>query len=108
MPTTPKRRSKTPTRPRQKRAETGRTPDQEPAYVAVVRRGCTRRFARLQEHTDELPLDVVWDSRHADRRTKSGEAKTECRQAQRRHNPPFTWDAADVLVRKETRPARHR
>ena len=106
MPTTPKRRSKTPTRPRWKRAQTGRTPDQGPAYVAVVRRGSTRRFARLQKHTDELPLEVLWDSRHADRRTKLGRVKIESRRAQRRHNPPFTWDAADFLVRKETRPAR--
>ena len=106
MPTTPKRRSKTPTRPAQKRAQTGRTPDQGPAYVAVVRRGSTRRFARLQKHTDELPLEVVWDSRHDDRRTKAGRVKIESRRAQRRHDPPFSWDAADFLVRKETRPAR--
>ena len=106
MPMTPKRKSKTPTRSRQKRAQTGPTQDQGPAYVAVVRRGSTRRFARLREHTDELPLEVVWDSRHADRRTKPGQVKIESRQAQRRHDPPFTWDVADFLVRKETRPAR--
>ena len=106
MPTTPKRRSKTPTRPRQKRAPTGRTPDPGPVYVAVVRRGSTKRFARLQKHTAELPLEVVWDSRHADRRTKRDRVKIESRRAQRRHNPPFTWDVADFLVRKETRPAR--
>ncbi len=106
MPTTPKRESKTLTRPGQKQAETGRTPDQEPAYVAVVRRGSTRRFARLQKYTAELPLEVVWDSRHDDRRTKPGPVKIESRRAQRRHDPPFTWEAADFLVRKETRPAR--
>ena len=106
MPMTPKRRSKTPTRPTQKRAPMGRAPDQGPAYVAVVRRGSTRRFARLQKHTDELPLAVMWDSRHADRRTKPAPVKIESRRAQRRDNPPFTWDAADFLVRKETRPAR--
>ncbi len=106
MPTTPKRRSKTPTRPRQKRAQAGRTPNQGSAYVAVVRRGSTRRFARLQKHTDELPLEVVWDSRRADRRTKPSRVKIESRRAQRRDDPPFTWDAADFLVRKETRPAR--
>lgn len=108
MPTTPKRRPKTPTRPRQKRLPTGHSPVQGPAYVAVVRRGCTKRFVRLQKHIDELPLEVVWDSRHTDRRTKPGRVEIECRQAQRRHNPPFTWDAADFLVRKETRPARRR
>ena len=106
MPMTPKRSAKTPARPTQKRAQTGRTPDQGSAYVAVVRRGSTRRFASLQKHTDELPLEVVWDSRHNDRRTKPGRVKIESRRAQRRHDPPFTWDAADFVVRKEARPAR--
>ena len=92
-------RSKAADGPRQKRSPTHPKREQGPVSVLVVRRGSVRRFARLKKRTDELPLEVVWDRRQADRRRQQTvRAKTELRRSERRQEPPFSWGAADFLV----------
>jgi hypothetical protein len=64
----------------------------------VVRRGAIRRFDALKTRTAELPVDVTWDRRVADRRSSEGETEGGRRQNDRRQKPSFTWDLADFVV----------
>jgi hypothetical protein len=71
--------------------------EQQPIRM-VVRRGAVRRFEALKEGTADLPVEVTWDGRRADRRGVSGNIARERRRADRRRTPPFTWNVADFLV----------
>jgi hypothetical protein len=65
----------------------------------VVRHGALRRFDQLTRKTAELPVVVSWDRRQADRRPPSRQGeKTDQRKAERRKEPPFTWEVADFVV----------
>jgi len=72
----------------------------------VVRRGAIRRFDALKTRTSELPVVVTWDRRTDDRRDEGGTkgAKRNRRQADRRRQPPFTWDLADFVVVEPAKP----
>ncbi len=65
----------------------------------VVHRGALRRFDALRKRTAELPVEVVWDRREADRRTSSSSVSTGgLRQRDRRQRPSFTWELAAFVV----------
>ena len=66
--------------------------------MLVVRRGSLRRFASLKKRTDKLSLEIKWDRRLVDRRTKTAQPRTELRRNQRRGQPPFSWGTADFLI----------
>ena len=72
------------------------------AVEFVVRRGARRRYQELKEKTAALPVKVSWDRRRADRRVASGQAEAERRKADRRQNPPFTWEVGDFVVKDAT------
>ncbi len=71
----------------------------------VVRRGALRRFDKLKTKTGELPVVVLWDRRADDRRGDKADKKLkpERRYAERRREPPFTWDLADFVVVEPTK-----
>ena len=79
-----------------------------------VRRGALRRFHRLKQEAEGLPVKVEWDRRLRDRREAAASpaetpapptpTPTEQRRAERRREPPFTWRAAEFVVVDE--PAR--
>ena len=64
----------------------------------IVRRGALRRFDRLKQATETLPVDVMWDRREGQRRKSAAANTSEKRHAERRQAPRFTWDAADFAV----------
>lgn len=69
----------------------------------IVRRGALRRFHKLKQETQELPVEVTWDRRTEDRRGTppdevSTEAATDRRESDRRRKPSFTWELADFVV----------
>jgi hypothetical protein len=68
-----------------------------------VRRGALRRFHRLNQESEGLPVRVEWDRRQDERRTGRAPApeSTERRRAERRRQPPFTWRAAEFVVINE-------
>jgi hypothetical protein len=68
----------------------------------VVRRGAIRRFNALKDKTAELPVEVSWDRRLADRRVAPGDIAGERRGTDRRQAPSFTWDLADFVVVEES------
>jgi hypothetical protein len=70
---------------------------QKPVGI-VVRRGALRRFDALTRKTAELPVEIAWDRRTDTRRERSESAAVERRSADRRKQPPFTWEAADFVV----------
>ena len=70
----------------------------EPVVEIIVRRGALRRFDRLQKTITDLPVKLSWDRRLHERRTSSSGIERGQRQADRRKNPPFTWEAADFVV----------
>jgi hypothetical protein len=76
------------------------------ALRIFVRRGALRRFHRLKQDAEGLPVRVEWDRRQSDRRVDSSQAdgSAEQRQAERRREPPFTWQAGEFVVVNE-RPA---
>jgi len=73
-----------------------------------VRRGALRRFHRLKQEAEGLPVKVEWDRRMRDRRDAAAAkaetpapptpTPTEQRRAERRREPPFTWRAAEFVV----------
>ena len=71
-----------------------------------VRIGALKRFHFLKKKTADLPVSVEWDRRRTDRRTDAPSAGEPPRVAERRSNPPFTWETADfVVVEEPTTPA---
>ena len=68
-----------------------------------VRRGALRRFHRLKQESEGLPVKLEWDRRLSDRRVVSSAARgtAERRRAERRREPPFTWRAAEFVVINE-------
>lgn len=64
----------------------------------VVRRGAIRRFEALKQKTAELPVEVTWDRRIADRRSPAGDRDGGRRTTDRRQKPSFTWDLAEFVV----------
>jgi hypothetical protein len=75
-------------------------------YVVVVRRGETRLFQELQSSLDRWPegTAVVWDRRHADRRTVVQEVSIERRRRQRRAEPDSMWYSHGFVVVEATEP----
>jgi len=73
------------------------------ALRIFVRRGALRRFHRLKQDSEGLPVKVEWDRREGDRRTDVGAPPetTEQRQSERRREPPFTWEAGEFVVVNE-------
>ena len=64
----------------------------------VVRRGALRRFDALTRKTAELPVEITWDRRTAQRRAPGDIAGVERRSGDRRKEPGFTWQVADFVV----------
>ena len=64
----------------------------------IVRRGAVRRFQKLKKKTADLPVEIAWDRRTAERRTASQTTDRERRKSDRRQKPPFTWDLSDFVV----------
>ena len=62
----------------------------KPIAEIIVRRGALRRFDRLKRDASQLPVEVNWDRRVSD--------ADDPRRAERRGQPPFTWDTADFVV----------
>ena len=78
-----------------------------PAIELVVRRGASGRFDKLKKKTEHLPVSVVWDRRTTERRKASRDMESDRRSADRRAQPPFTWDLSDfVLVERSQRAVR--
>jgi len=73
------------------------------ALRIFVRRGALRRFHRLKQDAEGLPVKVEWDRREGDRRaeTPTPPAPSEQRQSERRREPPFTWAAGEFVVVNE-------
>ena len=89
-------------------------PKKDAAIEIVVRRGALHRFDKLKTRTAELPVVVTWDRRTDERRgAKEPASARERRHAERRRQPPFTWDLADFVVierpgRQKASPAKAR
>lgn len=66
--------------------------------VFVVRRGALRRFHRLKRAARELPVDVIWDRRTAERTTTNESAHIPQALTERRQQPSFTWTTADFVL----------
>jgi hypothetical protein len=64
----------------------------------IVRRGALRRFDKLKQATAELPVKLTWDRRVSNGRGTVKPGQTDPGHAERRGEPPFTWEAADFLV----------
>ena len=63
------------------------------ALRIFVRRGALRRFHRLKQDAEGLPVQVEWDRREGDRRGETpapASDDTNQRQSERRREPPFT------------------
>ncbi|HKY21582.1 MAG TPA: hypothetical protein VJM31_10210 [Vicinamibacterales bacterium] len=76
----------------------------EPAVVElVVRRGALRRFDKLQQKAQGLPVKVSWDRRTAERRAGTSNTTSNRRGADRRQKPPFPWDVSDFVIVDPTR-----
>ena len=74
----------------------------QPGFVRMfVRIGALKRFHFLKKKTENLPVSVEWDRRRTDRRTGEEEGSADLRRAERRANPPFTWETADFVVVEE-------
>lgn len=84
-------------RPITRRPRTRRAQNADPIEL-VVRRGALRRFDALKRETAELPVVVSWDRRTIERRGTDHEIDAERRKADRRQQPPFTWEMADFVV----------
>jgi hypothetical protein len=81
------------------------------ALRIFVRRGALRRFHRLKQDAEGLPVEVEWDRRQGDRRGDAATtpaapaaataAPAEQRRSERRREPPFTWVAGEFVVVNE-------
>lgn len=69
-----------------------------------VRIGALRRFHLLKRKTAELPVIVSWDRRRSERRAASATVGADHRRADRRQQPPFTWEVADFVVAEDATP----
>jgi hypothetical protein len=65
-----------------------------------VRRGALRRFHRLKQDSEGLPIKVEWDRRHDERPggTPPATGADQQRRTERRREPPFTWRTAEFVV----------
>jgi hypothetical protein len=74
----------------------------DPSSLRIfVRRGALRRFDKLKRDAAALPVVVEWDRRSGDRPAEPGHDTPASRSdvdAERRHDPPFTWNVADFVV----------
>jgi hypothetical protein len=77
-----------------KKKRAAKTPPAPPIEL-IVRRGALRRFDKLKRATAEMPVKVLWDRRTSDGHSAASPGDSH---AERRKNPPFTWDVADFLV----------
>ena len=68
------------------------------ALRIFVKRGAHRRFNRLQLDAERLQVSVEWDRRKGERRKVEAPTDGDQRKADRRADPPFTWDAAEFVV----------
>lgn len=96
--------------PKGRQQRTAKPASSDPIEL-VVRRGALRRFAQLKKKTADLPVNVSWDRRTAERRASSAkETDADRRATERRQKPPFTWEMADfvVVVPSPRRPARQK
>ena len=71
--------------------------DAEPIQI-VVRRGAARRYDLMKKKSADLPVNVTWDRRVADRRAATEAPGTDRRRKERRKEAPFTWDMADFVI----------
>src|SRR4051812_37310407 len=74
------------------------------ALRIFVRRGALRRFHKLKQDAEGLPVEVDWDRRASERRAeaeKPASNPAEQRQSERRREPPFTWVAGEFVVVNE-------
>jgi hypothetical protein len=78
------------------------TKKKTPTVAVVVRRGAIRRFHKLKQKTESLPVEVSWDRRLGDRRTASDEPGMDRRKTDRRQKPPFTWEVGDFVIATKT------
>jgi hypothetical protein len=69
-----------------------------PVVELIVRRGALDRFDKLRRDTKDLPVKLSWDRRLHQRRSGSSGIHGEQRQADRRKQPPFTWEVADFVA----------
>ncbi len=74
----------------------------------VVRRGALQRFENLKEKSANLPVEVLWDRRQAERRMASDNANPDQRRNDRRQKPPFTWEVSDFVVVPRTPPRKRK
>lgn len=71
------------------------------ALRIFVRRGAIRRFHLLSRDAAGLPVSVEWDRRQSERRHAAAPVEmdpSEQRRADRRSQPPFTWNTAEFVV----------
>jgi len=68
------------------------------AVELIVKRGSHGRYQKLKDKAADLPVMVSWDRRKSDRRAAAGDGEPNRRRADRRRNPPFTWEVSDFLV----------
>src|SRR5688572_6961157 len=67
-----------------------------------VRRGATRRFAKLNRDAADLPVAIHWDRRTAASANETSTAPPARRVTrERRQEPPFTWTVADFVVAED-------
>ena len=75
------------------------------AYVAVVRRDQTRRFAELKQHLEEPGVvRVIWDRRVGERRSAPQGMSQDRRRNDRRSAPAATWDVLDFVLARTDEP----
>jgi hypothetical protein len=69
-----------------------------------VRRGATRRFAKLTRDASNLPVAVEWDRRAAGSASDTSDGRSARRVTrERRQEPPYTWTVADFVVAEDRR-----
>jgi hypothetical protein len=56
----------------------------------------------LKQKSEHLNVVLEWDRRQGDRRQADGSGPVERRRADRRRQPPFTWELADFVVAGDT------
>lgn len=69
-------------------------------YVAVIRRGRGELFVALDTCLAEPSVDVVWDRRLAERRSRVESVPGERRAGQRRGPPPPSWGWPGLVIVK--------
>jgi hypothetical protein len=82
------------------------TPGTGARFRVYVKRGAQRRYEQLQQETADLPVQVQWDRRLADRRNATETPGAELvglppRAGERRQDPSFAFQKADFVVVEE-------